>query len=88
MLTVNGVPLNDSESQGVFWVNMPDFSSTTNSIQIQRGVGTSTNGAASFGASVNLQTNTPGTEVYGILNNTVGSFGTRKHTIMLNFWVD
>ena len=83
-VTVNGVPLNDSESQGVFWVNMPDFSSTTNSIQIQRGVGTSTNGAASFGASVNLQTNTPGTEVYGMLNNTVGSFGTRKHTIMLN----
>ncbi len=83
-VTINGIPLNDSESQGVFWVNMPDLSSSTNSIQIQRGVGTSTNGAAAFGATVNLQTNTPATEAYGMINNTVGSFGTRKHTIMLS----
>lgn len=83
-VTINGIPINDSESQGVFWVNMPDLSSSTNSIQIQRGVGTSTNGAAAFGATVNLQTNTPGVEAYGMINNTVGSFGTRKHTVMLN----
>lgn len=83
-VTINGIPINDSESQGVFWVNMPDISSSTNSIQIQRGVGTSTNGAAAFGATVNLQTSTPGMEAYGMINNTVGSFGTRKHTVMLN----
>jgi iron complex outermembrane receptor protein len=83
-VTINGIPINDSESQGVFWVNMPDLSSSTNSIQIQRGVGTSTNGAAAFGATVNLQTSTPATEAYGMINNTVGSFGTRKHTVMLN----
>ena len=83
-VTINGIPINDSESQGVFWVNMPDLSSSTNSIQIQRGVGTSTNGAAAFGATVNLQTSTPDMEAYGMINNTVGSFGTRKHTVMLN----
>jgi len=83
-VTINGIPVNDSESQGVFWVNMPDLSSSTNSIQIQRGVGTSTNGAAAFGATVNLQTSTPSTEAYGMINNSIGSFGTRKHTVMLN----
>ena len=55
-VTVNGIPLNDSESQGVWWVNMPDFSSSIENIQIQRGVGTSTNGGSAFGASVNLKT--------------------------------
>ena len=83
-VTINGIPLNDSESQGVFWVNMPDFSTTTNSVQIQRGVGTSTNGAAAFGATVNLQTNIPSTEAYAMIDNTVGSFKTRKHTVILN----
>ena len=83
-VTINGIPVNDSESQGVFWVNMPDLSSSTNNVQIQRGVGTSTNGAAAFGATVNLQTSTPSTEAYGMINNTIGSFGTRKHTVMLN----
>ena len=53
-VTINGIPLNDSESQGVWWVNMPDFSSSLENIQIQRGVGTSTNGAAAFGGSINL----------------------------------
>src|SRR5690606_31906004 len=57
-VTVNGIPINDAESQGTFWVNMPDFASSTENIQIQRGVGTSSNGAASFGGSVNLRTNT------------------------------
>lgn len=56
-VTINGIPINDAESQGLFWVNMPDLASSTESIQIQRGVGTSTNGAASFGASVNIRTN-------------------------------
>ena len=56
-VTINGIPLNDSESQGVWWVNMPDFSSSLENIQIQRGVGTSTNGAAAFGGSINLTTN-------------------------------
>src|SRR5690606_15933393 len=55
-VTVNGIPINDSESQGTFWVNMPDFASSTNSIQIQRGVGSSTNGSGAFGATINLQT--------------------------------
>ncbi|MFC0185492.1 carboxypeptidase-like regulatory domain-containing protein [Pseudarcicella hirudinis] len=56
-VTVNGIPMNDSESQGLYWVNMPDIASSTSSVQIQRGVGTSTNGAGAFGGSVNLQTN-------------------------------
>ena len=56
-VTINGIPLNDAESQGVWWVNMPDFSSSVSNIQIQRGVGTSTNGGSAFGASVNLNTN-------------------------------
>ncbi len=83
-VTVNGVPINDSESHGVFWVNMPDFASSVNNIQVQRGVGTSTNGAAAFGASINLQTNTPSTEAFGQIDNSFGSFDTRKHTVMIN----
>lgn len=79
-VTINGVPLNDSESQGVFWVNIPDVASSTENIQIQRGVGTSTNGAAAFGASVNLQTNTIRDEAYADIVNAVGSFNTRRHT--------
>ena len=55
-VTINGIPLNDAESQGTFWVDLPDFSSSTSDIQIQRGVGTSTNGAGAFGASINLNT--------------------------------
>ncbi|MEM8893662.1 MAG: TonB-dependent receptor [Bacteroidota bacterium] len=83
-VTVNGIPLNDSESHGVFWVNMPDFASSVNNIQVQRGVGTSTNGAAAFGATINLQTNTPSTEAFGQIDNSFGSFDTRKHTVMIN----
>ncbi|MBT8327493.1 MAG: TonB-dependent receptor, partial [Bacteroidia bacterium] len=56
-VTINGIPINDAESQGMYWVNMPDVASSTQSVQIQRGVGTSTNGAAAFGASVNIRTN-------------------------------
>ncbi|KQS23907.1 TonB-dependent receptor [Dyadobacter sp. Leaf189] len=80
-VTVNGIPYNDAESQGVFWVNMPDFASSVSSIQIQRGVGTSTNGAASFGATVNINTNALRKEAYAELNNAYGSFNTFKNTL-------
>ena len=56
-VTINGIPLNDSESHGTFWVNLPDFASSTQSMQLQRGVGSSTNGAGAFGASLSLSTN-------------------------------
>lgn len=80
-VTINGIPLNDAESHGVFWVNMPDFASSLNSVQIQRGVGTSTNGAASFGATINLETTTLNQEEYAEVNNSFGSFNSRKHTV-------
>ena len=80
-VTVNGIPLNDAESHGVFWVNMPDFASSLESVQIQRGLGTSTNGAGAFGASLNLQTSDMKTEAFGEINNSVGSFNSRKHTV-------
>ncbi len=92
-VTVNGVPYNDAESQGTFWVNMPDFASSVGSIQIQRGVGTSTNGAGSFGASVNVQTNTLEKQPYAETNLSAGSFNTRKMNILAgtgllnNHWV-
>jgi iron complex outermembrane receptor protein len=82
-VTINGVPLNDAESQGVFWVNMPDFASNTESIQIQRGVGTSTNGGSAFGASVNLLTSNLNQDFYAELNNSVGSFNTIKNTLKI-----
>jgi iron complex outermembrane receptor protein len=80
-VTVNGIPINDSESQGTYWVNMPDMASSVHSVQIQRGVGTSTNGAGAFGGSVNLQTNTFESKAYGEINASGGSFGTLKTTI-------
>lgn len=80
-VTINGIPVNDSESHGVFWVNTPDLASSTQSVQVQRGVGTSTNGAGAFGASVNLQTNTRNDVAYADLINSFGSFNTRRHTI-------
>jgi len=80
-VTVNGIPINDAESHGVFWVNMPDFASSVDNIQIQRGVGTSTNGAATFGASINIQTDTRKNEAYAETENSVGSFNSRKHTV-------
>jgi len=80
-VTINGIPLNDAESQGVYWVNMPDFSSSVNAIQIQRGVGTSTNGAASFGASVNFQTITIEPKPYANLGFSAGSFNTFKENV-------
>lgn len=80
-VTVNGIPMNDSESQGLYWVNMPDIASSTSSVQIQRGVGTSTNGAGAFGGSVNLQTNDLKKEAYAQINSSIGSFKTIKNTV-------
>ena len=80
-VTVNGIPINDAESHGVFWVNMPDLASSLNSVQIQRGIGTSTNGAAAFGATLNLETDGIQEKAYGEINNSIGSFNTRKHTV-------
>ena len=80
-VTINGIPYNDSESQGTFWVNMPDFASSVESLQLQRGVGTSTNGAGAFGASLNMVTDTFSKENSGEISNSFGSFSTRKHTL-------
>lgn len=80
-VTINGIPYNDSESQGVFWVDIPDIATSTQSIQIQRGVGTSTNGAGAFGASINLQTNNKNKDAYADVINSFGSFNTRRHTV-------
>jgi len=79
-ITINGVPLNESETHAVYWVDLPDFASSVDNIQIQRGVGTSTNGAGAFGATINLQTNKPSTEAYAELGQTFGSFNSRKST--------
>jgi iron complex outermembrane recepter protein len=79
--TVNGIPMNDAESHGVFWVNMPDFASSVENVQIQRGVGTSTNGAATFGASLNFQTDTRRDDAYAELDNGFGSFNTWRNTV-------
>ncbi len=82
-VTLNGIPLNDPESHGVFWVNMPDFSSSIESVQVQRGVGTSTNGSAAFGASINIETLNMKDEAYAEINSSAGSFNTFKNN--LNF---
>ena len=79
-VTINGIPYNDSESHGTYWVNMPDFASSTQSIQLQRGVGTSTNGAGAFGASLNLATESA-LLANGEVSNSYGSFNTHKHTV-------
>nr|WP_288813067.1 TonB-dependent receptor [uncultured Sphingobacterium sp.] len=80
-VTLNGIPLNDAESMGSFFVNLPDFASSTESIQVQRGIGTSTNGAGSFGASLNIQSNTLAEKPYAELNNSFGSYNTWKNTV-------
>ena len=80
-ITVNGIPLNDAESHGTFFVNMPDFASSLSSIQVQRGVGTSTNGASAFGASINMQTENLNLKPYGEVSTTVGSFATNKNSV-------
>ena len=80
-VTIDGIPLNDPESQGVWWVNMPDFTSSVEDIQIQRGVGTSTNGAGAFGASINLKTQSLRAKPYATTSNTIGSFSTLKNNV-------
>jgi iron complex outermembrane receptor protein len=79
-VTLNGIPYNDAESQGTFFVNLPDIISSANSIQVQRGVGTSSNGAAAFGGTINLATNGINDKFYAELNNSAGSFNTWKNT--------
>lgn len=80
-MTINGIPYNDAESQGLFFVNLPDLASSVSDIQIQRGIGTSSNGAGAFGASMNFSTNEVNLDAYGELNNSAGSFNTWKNTI-------
>jgi iron complex outermembrane receptor protein len=80
-VTLNGIPYNDAESQGTFFVDLPDFSSSVNSIQVQRGVGASSNGAGAFGASINLATNEINSKFYTELNNNFGSYNTVKNTL-------
>lgn len=80
-VTINGIPYNDSESQGVFWVDIPDIATSSQSIQIQRGIGTSGNGAGAFGATINLQTNSLNEKPYLELIQSAGSFNTLRSTI-------
>lgn len=80
-VTINGIPYNDSESHGTYWVNMPDFASSVESLQLQRGVGTSTNGAGAFGASLNMLTDSYSNKATGEISNSFGSFNTQKHTV-------
>ena len=77
-ITVNGIPMNDAESHNLFWVNMPDFSSSVKDMQVQRGAGTSTNGAGAFGASVNMQTEGASIKPYVEFNDSYGAFNTHK----------
>ena len=83
-VTINGIPYNDSESQGLYWVNLPDFTSSVSSLQMQRGVGTSTNGSGAFGASINLLTNAVSKNAFAEIANSVGSFNSFKHTLMFS----
>ena len=80
-VTINGIPYNDAESQGTFWVNMPDFASSTESLQLQRGVGTSTNGAGAFGASLNILTDGISEEAFGQISTSIGSFNTLRNNL-------
>jgi iron complex outermembrane receptor protein len=80
-VTVNGIPINDPESHFVVWVNMPDIASSAESSQVQRGVGTSTNGGGSFGATINLETDYISREPFGEINNSFGSFNTWKNNV-------
>ncbi len=80
-ITINGIPYNDQESLGTFWVNLPDFSSSVENLQLQRGVGTSTNGSGAFGASINVLTDAVSDDAFGEISNSFGSFNTRKHTL-------
>jgi iron complex outermembrane receptor protein len=80
-VTINGIPYSDAESLGTFWVNLGDFASSVENLQVQRGVGTSTNGSGAFGASINLLTDAVANKARGEISNSLGSFNTRKHTV-------
>jgi iron complex outermembrane receptor protein len=80
-VTINGIPYTDAESLGTFWVNLGDFSSSVENLQLQRGVGTSTNGSGAFGASINILTDAVSREASGEVSNSFGSFNSRKHTV-------
>ena len=80
-ITINGIPFNDPESMGTFWVNLPDFTSSVQSLQLQRGIGTSTNGSGAFGASINILTDNISQTPYAEISSSFGSFNTRKNTI-------
>jgi iron complex outermembrane receptor protein len=80
-VTINGIPYSDAESLGTFWVNLGDFSSSVENLQLQRGVGTSTNGSSAFGASINILTDAFSREASGEISNSFGSFNSRKHTV-------
>ncbi len=80
-VTINGIPYNDAESQGTFWVNMPDFASSVESLQLQRGVGTSTNGSSAFGASLNMLTDSYASKPTGEISSSYGSFNSNKNTV-------
>ena len=84
-VTINGIPYNDSESQGTFWVNLPDFASSVENLQVQRGVGTSTNGSSAFGASINILTDLISEKSYFETSNSVGSYNTIKNTFKFSF---
>ncbi|TYA52986.1 TonB-dependent receptor [Formosa maritima] len=80
-VTINGIPYNDAESLGTFWVNLGDFASSVESLQLQRGVGTSTNGSGAFGASINVLTDAISENAFGEIANSFGSYNTWKHTV-------
>ena len=80
-VTINGIPYNDSESMGTYWVNMGDFASSVENLQLQRGVGTSTNGAGAFGASLNMLTDAVSKTAFGQIATSAGSYGTLKNTV-------
>ena len=80
-ITSNGIPMNDAESGQVYWVNIGDFSSSVQSMQIQRGAGTSTNGAGAFGATLNMQTDNLGTTPFFSIDDSAGSYYSHKETV-------
>ncbi|HQF28245.1 MAG TPA: TonB-dependent receptor [Bacteroidia bacterium] len=80
-VTINGVPINDAESQGMYWVDLPDFASSAENIQVQRGAGSSTNGAGAFGGSINILSNSIPTAAYGASSNSFGSYNTIKNNV-------
>ncbi len=82
-ITANGVPINNSESHNVYWVNMPDLASSLRDMQIQRGAGTSVNGAGAFGASINMLTDAPSQDAYAEISASYGMYNTNRQTLRL-----